>query len=169
LAGSDSPSPGIRLHPSYRVDKLCQRRRAYWSRHRKSASDAREQTHARRHFASIPRLAIQRPDACFGDASRARIRDRGLIHLSRCKAFRWSVCASQTNSRTAAHSAILVSCGTVTKISVAFTFGCSGALAASMFSASGAAANGRKRQNLAGSCSSPQRRAWRSRTDSALG
>jgi len=43
----------------------------------------------------------------------------------------------------------------VTKISIAFTLGCSGALAASMFSASGAAVNGRRATWLAGSRSSP--------------
>jgi hypothetical protein len=43
----------------------------------------------------------------------------------------------------------------VTKISIALTLGCSGALAASMFSASGAAVNGRRATRLAGSRSSP--------------
>ena len=43
----------------------------------------------------------------------------------------------------------------MTKISVALALGCSRASAASMFSASGAAANGRRATGLAGSRSSP--------------
>ena len=107
-------------------------------------SDAGQQTGAHRRF------------SYFGDASRARIRDAGLcspvtLQSTPGECLRFT---DQLAHRCAQLHA-LFRVAAVTKISVALAFGCSGALAASVFSASRAAVNGRRATWLAGSRSSP--------------
>jgi hypothetical protein len=110
---------------------------------------------AHRRFTSIPRLAMQSPDACFGDASRW---DQGSWPDSpatlqgipgECLRF------TDQLAHSCAQLHALFRVAAVTKISVALAFGCSGALSASVFSASRAAVNGRRATWLAGSRSSP--------------